>query len=171
MRNTFLAVLLCIMILWGCSQSDPAPRPPEAEKRPPQEKFITLGLIPEYDLFQQTERYQPLALYLSEKMGMKIRTKILSRYGNIIDNFISENLDGAFFGSFTYALARAKLNIEPIARPQLQNGESTYHGLILVRKSSGIQTAKQMNGKTLHLRRHSCQELFFTAKHLTVQEI
>ena len=52
-------------------------------------------------------------------MGMKIRTKILPRYGNIIDSFISENLDGAFFGSFTYALAHAKLNIEPLARPQI----------------------------------------------------
>ena len=147
MRQGFLSIFTCIVMLLGCNQSGPA-LPASEKERLPQEKNLVLGLIPEHDLFQQKERYQPLTLYLSEKMGMKIRTKILSRYGNIIDNFVSENLDGAFFGSFTYALAHARLNVEPLARPQLLNGETTYHGLILVRKSSGIQTAKQMEGKT-----------------------
>jgi len=147
MRQGFLSIFTCIVMLLGCNQSGPA-LPASEKERLPQEKNLVLGLIPEHDLFQQKERYQPLTLYLSEKMGMKIRTKILSRYGNIIDNFVSENLDGAFFGSFTYALAHARLNVEPLARPQLLNGETTYHGLILVRKSSGIQAAKQMEGKT-----------------------
>ena len=147
MAKVVIFVLLWLSILASYNKSDPLPAS-EPEKGPPQEKILLIGLIPEQDLFRQAERYQPLTLYLSEKTGMKIRTKILSRYRNSIDNFISENLDGAFFGSFAYALAHAKLDVEALARPQLLNGESTYHGLILVRKSSGIQTAKQMKGKT-----------------------
>ena len=54
-----------------------------------------------------------------------------------------------FFGSFTYTLARAKLGIEPLARPENKDGISTYYGLIFVRKDSGIKTAKDMEGKRL----------------------
>ncbi len=108
---------------------------------------LLIGLIPENNLFRQAEKYDPLAQYLSKRIGLKIKARILSRYGNIIDNFSSEGFDGAFFGSFTYALAHARLGVIALARPQLMDGESTYHGLILVRKDSGIRTAAEMKGK------------------------
>ncbi|MDH4028244.1 MAG: phosphate/phosphite/phosphonate ABC transporter substrate-binding protein [Nitrospirota bacterium] len=108
---------------------------------------LLIGLIPERNIFEQMERYEPLAAYLSEKTGKKIKLKILTRYGNIIDNFVSLGLDGAFFGSFTYALAHARTGIEPVARPEDPDGVSTYHGLIFVRKDSGIKTVKDMKGK------------------------
>ena len=88
-----------------------------------------------------------MAAYLSKKIGEKIELKVLTQYGNIIDNFISHNLDAAFFGSFTYALAHSKLGVEPIARPVNMDGSSTYHGLIFVRKDSGIRSIKDMHGK------------------------
>jgi phosphonate transport system substrate-binding protein len=56
-------------------------------------------------------------------------------------------LDGAFFGSFTYALARAKVGEEVLARPVALDNTSTYHGLIFVRKDRGIRTARDMKGK------------------------
>jgi len=95
---------------------------------------FTIGLIPERNIFKQIERYEPLAGYLSKKIGRHITLKVLTRYGNIIDNFLSLNLDAAFFGSFTYALAHSKIGVEPIARPVNMDGSSTYYGLIFVRK-------------------------------------
>ena len=73
---------------------------------------------------------------------------MLTRYGNIIDNFISLQLDAAFFGSFVYTLAHAKLGVEVFARPEDYSGISAYHGLIFVRKDSGIAGIKDMKGKT-----------------------
>ena len=69
------------------------------------------------------------------------------RYGNIVDNFKSSGLDGAFFGSFTYTLAHAKLGVEVVARPVALDNTSTYYGMIFVRKDSGIRTARDMKGK------------------------
>jgi len=109
---------------------------------------FTIGLIPEGNIFNQIERYEPLAYYLSKKIGKNVKLKVLTQYGNIIDNFVSYNLDAAFFGSFTYALAHSKLGVEPIARPVNLNGSSTYYGLIFVRKDSGIRNIKDMHGKT-----------------------
>jgi len=132
----------CLLVLSGCSTWE---APPPAKKPPVGQLLI--GLIPEQNIFKQLERYEPLTKYLFRKTGAKIELKILPRYGNIIDNFESARMDGAFFGSFTYTLAHAKVGVEVIARPVALDNTSTYHGLIFVRNDSGIRTAADMKGK------------------------
>ena len=93
-----------------------------SSKNVPEAQQIVIGLIPEQNIFRQVDRYQPLVDYLSSKSGLAIRLKVLPGYGNVINNFISVGVDGAFFGSFTYVLAHAKLGVEGLARP-----EDTYN--------------------------------------------
>ena len=133
---------LLIFLVAGCNNDD---KPPLKSVKP--EKTLIIGLLPEQNIFHQLKRYDPLAKYIADKLGMKIELKILPRYGNIINNFVSENMDGAFFGSFTYALAHSKLGLEVIARPENTKGISTYHGLLFARKDSGIRNIKDMAGK------------------------
>ncbi len=144
MKRNFLFILvaLCIAVPFGCSNSEKAPARQMTGK-----KTLLIGLIPEQNLFRQMERYEPLAAYLSDKTGTQIKLTVLTRYGNIVDNFVSNRLDGAFFGSFTYALAHSKLGLQVIARPEDLDGVSTYHGLIFVRKGSGITSYREMKGK------------------------
>ncbi|TAN37874.1 MAG: phosphate/phosphite/phosphonate ABC transporter substrate-binding protein [Nitrospirae bacterium] len=113
------------------------------------QKEILIGLIPEMNVFKQRERFRPLTEYLSKKTGVKVNITILSRYGNIIERFKAEKMDGAFFGSFTGALAIEKLGVEPIARPVNPDGSSTYHGYIFVRKDSGIKNIGDMKGRKM----------------------
>jgi phosphonate transport system substrate-binding protein len=137
-----ITAIACLLALLACSRQEP---PPPA-KKPPAVKLL-IGLIPERNLFRQMERYEPLGEYLSRKTGTKITFKILPRYGNIIDSFKSSGMDGAFFGSFTYTLAHAKVGVEVLARPLALDNTSTYHGMIFVRKDSRIRTARDMKGK------------------------
>jgi len=137
--------ILLLAIMNSCSdQQDPLP--PESPATVP-EKFY-LGLIPEQDLFSQKNRYAPLARYISEKAGIDVEIKMLSRYGNIVENFTSSKLDAAFFGSFTGAMAIKKLEVEPLARPLWLDNTSTYYGMIFVRKDSSIKDMNDMKGKT-----------------------
>ncbi len=115
MRSVLAVMCLSFLIMTGCSEPKV---PPAATKPVESNKSITIGLIPEQNIFRQMDRYEPLAGYLSKKIGTKIKLKILPRYGNIIDNFVSGEIDGAFLGSFTYALAHAKLGVEVLARPE-----------------------------------------------------
>ncbi|MBU0676046.1 MAG: phosphate/phosphite/phosphonate ABC transporter substrate-binding protein [Proteobacteria bacterium] len=110
---------------------------------------ILIGLIPEMNIFKQKKRFQQLGDYLSQKTGVKVEFTILSRYGNIIESFTTEKMDGAFFGSFTGALAIQKLGVIPLARPVNLDGSSTYHGFLIVRKDSGIKTVEDMRGKRM----------------------
>ncbi len=114
-----------------------------------QARELTLGLIPEQNVFDQVARYKPLQAYMTGKTGMEIKLTILPRYGNIIDHFTQSRLDGAFWGSFTGAMAIKKLGVEPIARPLLLDGNSTYRGYIFVKKSSKIRNVHDMRGKTV----------------------
>jgi phosphonate transport system substrate-binding protein len=144
-----IQILLCclfLLLLAGCREEQSAAPAPKASSPPPTAKIV-IGLIPELDIFVQKKRYEPIAQYLSQKTGAVVELKILSRYGNILDNFQSEGLDGAFFGSFTGALAIKKLGVEPLARPEYENGVSTYCGIVFARKNSGIKTARDMKGK------------------------
>ncbi|MCF6289434.1 MAG: phosphate/phosphite/phosphonate ABC transporter substrate-binding protein [Desulfobacterales bacterium] len=112
---------------------------------------IVIGLLPEMNVFKQKRRFEPLAAYLTKKIGVKVQLTILSRYGNIIQRFIDHRVDGAFLGSFTGALAISQLKVEPLARPVNLDGTSTYCGYIFVRKDSGIKNVADMKNKTLAL--------------------
>jgi phosphonate transport system substrate-binding protein len=141
-------IVICILLfaVSACTKTDTdAPLP--AKEAGPALKPLLIGLIPERNLFDQIKRYEPLADYISGKIGRKIELTVLPRYGNIIDNFVSSGIDAAFFGSFTYTLAHAKLGVEVIARPESLDGTSTYYGLIFVRKDSGISSGKDIKGK------------------------
>jgi len=145
-RMRYLAILLVLAPLLAFAANCSEQEPTATASQEPQ-RSIRIGLIPEQNIFLQKKRYQPLADYLSEKTGVRIELRVLSRYGNIIQNFVSKGLDGAFFGSFTAALAHRKLGVEAVARPEYPDGSSTYHGLLFVRKDSGIRNGNDMKGK------------------------
>jgi phosphonate transport system substrate-binding protein len=132
------AIMLLIALLF------PFPTPSRAA----QQKLL-IGLIPEMNIFKQKQLFKLLGEYLSRKTGIPVEFTILSHYGNIIDRFQAEKMDGAFFGSFTGALAIRKFGVVPLARPVDLDGTSTYKGLIFVRKDSGIRTAADMKGKKM----------------------
>jgi phosphonate transport system substrate-binding protein len=147
MKRLLILVCLCLTALIGCSDTKKENNPTTDTQTVAARPSLTIGLIPERNIFAQLDRYEPLADYLSKRIGADIQLKVLTRYGNIIDNFVSAGLDGAFFGSFTYTLAHVKLGVEPIARPETADGISTYYGMIMVRKDEGIKTAQDMKGK------------------------
>lgn len=147
MNRLLVLVCLCLTAFISCSETKRENNPTTNTQTVVARPSLTIGLIPERNIFTQLDRYEPLADYLSKRIGADIKLKVLTRYGNIIDNFVSAGLDGAFFGSFSYTLAHAKLGVEPIARPETVEGTSTYYGMIMVRKEEGIKTAQDMKGK------------------------
>lgn len=144
LRHAYKGIVLAALLLaGGCEQ---AKQEIHTRKSFGQQELL-IGLIPEQNIFRQRERYRVLKKYVSEKLGITVNFTSLSRYGNIIERFQVEKMDGAFFGSFTGALAIQKLGVEPLARPVNPDGTSTYHGYIFVRKNSGIRTSDDMRGK------------------------
>ena len=141
MQHVMRWVFICSIILAPCLPSPSFAQPPQ--------KRILIGILPEMNVFKQKQRFKLLGEYLSKKSGVTVEFTILSRYGNIIERFTAEKMDGAFFGSFTGALAIRKLGVIPLVRPVNLDGESTYHGYLLTRKDSGIKSVKEMKQKKM----------------------
>ncbi len=135
---------LCTLLAAGCNRESPVSVQP---KQKPHRQPLLIGLLPEQDIFKQIARYEPLARYLSKQIGATISLTVVPSYGQILNSFTSQHMDGVFFGSFTYILAHTKLGVEVIARPVGLNGKSTYRGLIFVRKDSKIRSISDMQGK------------------------
>lgn len=110
---------------------------------------IFIGLVPEMNVFAQMHRFQPLADYLSRETGIEVQLTMLNSYGNIIERLRTAEIDAAFLGSFTGALAISQLDAIPVARPVNLDNTSTYHGHIFTRKDSNVTTAADMQGKTM----------------------
>jgi phosphonate transport system substrate-binding protein len=144
--NKILLLLIFGLLLLGFFGCQKQPEQADTPKNPP-DKSLRIGIIPEQDIFSQKKRYQPLADYIGDKLGINVELVMMPRYGNIIENFTVLKLDGAFFGSFTAAIALKALQVVPIARPECKDGTSTYYGMIFVRKDSGIHNAADMQGK------------------------
>ncbi len=137
----------CLTLLWGCEQQKS--RTSTAQTADAQFQTYRIGLVPEVNLFAQKKRYQPLLDYLSRHLGATLEGVVLPHYGNVIEDFSKLNLDGAFFGSLTGALAINSLQVEPLARPQYTNGESSYYGMVFARRSSRIRSAQDMQNKRM----------------------
>lgn len=116
------------------------------------ENTFTIAILPEQNVFEQKKRYKPLAEYLSDKLGINVKIKLLDSYGSIYDDIKNKTIDGAFFGSFNYVLTQARTDIEPMARPVETGENSSYRGIIFTRKDSGLTVnVKTWKGKKIAL--------------------
>jgi phosphonate transport system substrate-binding protein len=110
---------------------------------------LTIGIIPEHNVFEQVRKYNLIGDYIRGKTGIDIKFSFLSKYGNIIESFNAEGMDGAFWGSFTGAMAIKKLDMEPLVRPVNFELVSTYHGYIFVHRYSIIKNVADMENMTI----------------------
>lgn len=145
-----LLAFACLTLLLSCTDS---PQLPESTKpRQVSGELLTIAILPERNVFEQKRKYRPLADYLSKALGVNVKIKLLDSYGAIYDEIENGTIDGAFFGSYNYILARARTNIEPVARPVDADGKSNYHGIIFTRRDSGLtKHAATWKGKRIAL--------------------
>jgi phosphonate transport system substrate-binding protein len=153
MRQWFIATIICLLgvglfalpFICGSEQQQTKAEGPIE----PKTRILRIGLIPEQNIFAQKKRYEPLMAYLGKELGVSIEIRMLPRYGDVIEKFQELGLDGAFFGSFTGALAVAKLGLQPLARPEHMDGTSTYYGLVFAKKGRGLGNAAELRGKRM----------------------
>lgn len=152
MRDHRAVVLLLLASLAASpraagAQAQPGSR--TAARDEPQPAQLLIGLIPEMNIFKQKARFKPLGEHLSKRLGMPVRFTILRRYGNVLETFRIEQMDGAFFGSFTGALAIERLGVVPLARPVNLDGSSTYRGRIFVREDGPFRSVEDLRGRRM----------------------
>jgi phosphate transport system substrate-binding protein len=109
---------------------------------------IIIGIVPEQNVMVQSQRYKPMAEYLSRQLGEKfsVRLKLYPTYIEVCRALAKGEINAAFLGSLAYATVRKHVDV--IARPDY-DGVSTYRGILFVRADSDIQGLDQMKSRRL----------------------
>jgi phosphonate transport system substrate-binding protein len=131
MRGAILLLLAVSFSYLSCTHEQPAQVSVPTQT-------LTIGLIPEQNVFEQKKRYRVFCDYLSRQMGINVRTRLLGNYGQAIEEFQEARIDGAFLGSYLSAVVLKFFPTTVLARPVWLDGTSGYKGLVIARKDSEI---------------------------------
>lgn len=109
---------------------------------------LTLYIQPYLPATELVKRFNPLAKYLSDKMGGAVRIKISKSYERHIDFAGEDKADISYFGPGPYIKMVEKYGEKPLlARLEVRNSP-VYYGMIIVRQDSPIQALSDLKGKS-----------------------
>lgn len=142
----FLLLLLIIDISFGKDNSgqkkDSLSKTVSNEK-----KVLKFGLIPARDETKLSEKYFILKFYLENEIGREIKLVFKKTYEEIA-NDLSDTIDFAGMGAYSYLLAEKLNEAQPIVRT-IRYGKSYYYSTIIVRKDSNINSLKDLKNKKI----------------------
>src|SRR5882757_132975 len=99
---------------------------------------LVFALVPAENASGVSERYAPLAEYLSKELGVKVTLRIANDYAAVIEGQKAGNIHLAYYGPASYARAYI-------------NGVKTEPFAIDVKKDSPYQKIEDLKGKNLGL--------------------
>lgn len=112
-----------------------------------QPKALTLGVHPFKPATQVVEIFTPLADYLGTKIGVKVVVEVAQDYQTHIERAGSDMLDFAYMGPAPYVQLTKRYGLKRLLARQAIDGQPTFHGKIVVRRDSAIQSLSDLRGK------------------------
>ncbi|MCJ2050620.1 phosphonate ABC transporter substrate-binding protein [Methylobacterium sp. J-070] len=113
---------------------------------------LTLAVIPMENASGTTDRYAPLAAYLTKTVGVPVKLRVASDYAAVIEGQRAGNIQIAFYGPASFARAvMTGVKVEPIVNPKHETGVAGYYSVIYVLASSPYKSVADLKGKTLAL--------------------
>lgn len=136
-RRSFLSVgvvFFCLMANQALAQGrDPA--------------TLRVALLPDENAATLIQNAQPLKAYLERTLNKKIELIVTTDYSSMIEAMRFGRIEVAYFGPFSYVLAKSRApEIEPFA-VGVERGAPTYHSVLIANTTGGIKTLADIQGK------------------------
>jgi phosphonate transport system substrate-binding protein len=145
MKGKILMVLaiFATVLLMGCIGQE------KSTEETQEIKVLRMGLIPADDAEEMLRNYQPIAVYLEEKLGIPVEIQVTSDYTAAIEAMRAKHIDMAWFGPFSYVLAAKEANAEAIVNGvRRATGKSTYKTVFITRPDTGIKNLQDLKGRS-----------------------
>ena len=108
---------------------------------------LSLYIQPYLPATELVKRFNPLASYLSEKLGTSVHIKVSNSYGRHIDFSGRDKADISYLGPGPYIKMVEKYGRKPLlVRLEVRNSP-VYYGIIVARRDSPIKTSADLKGK------------------------
>ncbi|MCX7823663.1 MAG: phosphonate ABC transporter substrate-binding protein [Syntrophobacterales bacterium] len=135
---TVLFISLALFTTWGWSASSiPADWP----------KKLVFAVVPTESAANMKEHWGSLVAYLEKKLGIPVEFMVANDYAGVITAMQFQHAHLAYFGPKSYIEAALRANAEAFAKEVGEEGVPGYHGLIIARKDSPINSIEDAKGK------------------------
>ncbi len=136
-RRSFLSagvVFFCLMANQALAQGrDPA--------------TLRVALLPDENATTLIQNAQPLKAYLERTLNKKIELIVTTDYSSMIEAMRFGRIEVAYFGPFSYVLAKSRApEIEPFA-VGVERGAPTYNSVLIANATGGVKTLANIQGK------------------------
>jgi phosphonate transport system substrate-binding protein len=138
----FLAPILIFIVIISLRQMDEGQL---GTKSNPIKFYFT----PSVDAKTISTNSKPLTEFLHKETGYYFETAVPQSYVAVVEAFGTNKADIAILNTFSYLLAHEKFGAEARLRVVRVNNETTYRGQIITRVDSGIDSLKDLEGKTI----------------------
>ena len=138
-RRTLLAA--AAMGLWGATFS----RLSAAQSRDP--ATLRVALLPDENATTLIQNAQPLKTYLEQTLKKNIEIIVTTDYSSMIEAMRFGRIEVAYFGPFSYVLAKSRApEIEPFA-VGVERSAPTYNSILIATAGGPVKTLADVRGK------------------------
>jgi phosphonate transport system substrate-binding protein len=139
MLNRRLATQLAAAALLSCTL------PAYAQGKNPDK--LRVALLPDENAASIIQNAQPLKRYLAQTLGKEIEITVTTDYSSMIEAMRFGRIEVAYFGPFSYVLAKSKAPaIEPFA-VGVERGSPTYQSVLIATAGGPVKTLADVRGK------------------------
>jgi phosphonate transport system substrate-binding protein len=108
---------------------------------------LRVALLPDENASTLIQNAQPLKNYLANVLKKDIEIIVTTDYSSMIEAMRFGRIEVAYFGPFSYVLAKSKApNIEPFA-VGVERGAPFYNSVLIANKAGPVKTLEDVRGK------------------------
>lgn len=108
---------------------------------------LRVALLPDENAATLIQNAQPLKAYLEKALAKDIELVVTTDYSSMIEAMRFGRIEIAYFGPFSYVLAKSKApNIEPFA-VGIEKGSPTYNSILIAAADGPVRSVEDVRGK------------------------
>lgn len=108
---------------------------------------LRVALLPDENAATLIQNAQPLKAYLERTLNKKIEIIVTTDYSSMIEAMRFGRIEVAYFGPFSYVLAKSRASgIEPFA-VGVERGAPTYNSVLIANAAGDIKALADIKGK------------------------
>lgn len=109
--------------------------------------LLRVALLPDENAATLIQNAQPLKVYLEKTLDKKIEIIVTTDYSSMIEAMRFGRIEVAYFGPFSYVLAKSKApEIEPFA-VGIEKGKPNYQSILIANVDGPVKTLQDIKGK------------------------
>jgi len=109
---------------------------------------LVVGVFPRRNFSETIRMYTPLARYLSERLGRKVRLESTRDFPSFWESVTERRYDLVHYNQYHYVKSHKLYGYQVIAKNE-EGHKTTIAGAIVVRKDSGIKSLKELKGRKI----------------------